>query len=87
MLADDQVIGQVTVGDILPQPRLRRGSVGYSVLLDGSRWDGLLWERILGDWLIIPEWVRLYGVPGIRCVSGILPGVLPGRGTVGPPSG
>ncbi|MFI6375781.1 GNAT family N-acetyltransferase [Streptomyces sp. NPDC050546] len=29
VLADDQVIGQVTVGGILPQPHLRRGSVGY----------------------------------------------------------
>lgn len=26
---DDQVIGQVTVGGILPQPHLRRGSLGY----------------------------------------------------------
>ncbi|MEW1636853.1 GNAT family protein [Streptomyces sp. NPDC093801] len=26
---DDQVIGQVTVGGILPQPHLLRGSVGY----------------------------------------------------------
>ncbi|WP_323138019.1 GNAT family protein [Streptomyces sp. NBC_01433] len=29
VLADDQVIGQVTVGGILPQQHLRRGSVGY----------------------------------------------------------
>jgi [ribosomal protein S5]-alanine N-acetyltransferase len=29
VLADDQVIGQVTVSGILPQPHLRRGSVGY----------------------------------------------------------
>lgn len=29
VLADDQVVGQVTVGGILPQPHLRRGSVGY----------------------------------------------------------
>jgi ribosomal-protein-alanine N-acetyltransferase len=29
VLADDQVIGQVTVGGILPQLHLRRGSVGY----------------------------------------------------------
>jgi ribosomal-protein-alanine N-acetyltransferase len=29
VLADDQVIGQVTVGGILPQPHLRRGSIGY----------------------------------------------------------
>ncbi|MFF1401913.1 GNAT family N-acetyltransferase [Streptomyces sp. NPDC058294] len=29
VLADDQVIGQVTVGGILPQPHLRRGSLGY----------------------------------------------------------
>ncbi|MFI6947997.1 GNAT family N-acetyltransferase [Streptomyces sp. NPDC050422] len=29
VLADDQVIGQITVGGILPQPHLRRGSVGY----------------------------------------------------------
>ncbi|MFG1811594.1 GNAT family N-acetyltransferase [Streptomyces sp. NPDC049040] len=29
VLADDEVIGQVTVGGILPQPHLRRGSVGY----------------------------------------------------------
>ncbi|MEU8469044.1 GNAT family protein [Streptomyces sp. NPDC029006] len=29
VLAGDQVIGQVTVGGILPQPHLRRGSVGY----------------------------------------------------------
>ncbi|WP_424217299.1 GNAT family N-acetyltransferase (plasmid) [Streptomyces sp. BI20] len=29
VLADDRVIGQVTVGGILPQPHLRRGSVGY----------------------------------------------------------
>ncbi|HZE41953.1 MAG TPA: GNAT family protein [Stackebrandtia sp.] len=29
VLADDRVIGQVTVGGILPQPHLRRGSLGY----------------------------------------------------------
>ncbi|MFI8005050.1 GNAT family N-acetyltransferase [Streptomyces sp. NPDC086010] len=29
VLADGQVIGQVTVGGILPQPHLRRGSLGY----------------------------------------------------------
>ncbi|WP_103884140.1 GNAT family N-acetyltransferase [Actinacidiphila yanglinensis] len=29
VLADDQVIGQVTIGGILPQPHLRRASVGY----------------------------------------------------------
>ncbi|MEV4561008.1 GNAT family protein [Kitasatospora sp. NPDC049285] len=29
VLADDAVIGQVTVGGILPQAHLRRGSVGY----------------------------------------------------------
>lgn len=29
VLADEQVIGQVTVGGILSQPHLRRGSVGY----------------------------------------------------------
>ncbi|MGV9419020.1 GNAT family N-acetyltransferase [Streptomyces sp. NPDC003674] len=29
VLADDLLIGQVTVGGILPQPHLRRGSVGY----------------------------------------------------------
>lgn len=29
VLADDRVIGQVTVGGILPQPHLRRASVGY----------------------------------------------------------
>ncbi|MFG2944100.1 GNAT family N-acetyltransferase [Streptomyces adustus] len=29
VLADDRVVGQVTVGGILPQPHLRRGSVGY----------------------------------------------------------
>ncbi|MFE3185959.1 GNAT family N-acetyltransferase [Streptomyces violascens] len=29
VLADDQVIGQVTIGGILPQLHLRRGSVGY----------------------------------------------------------
>ncbi|WSL09494.1 GNAT family N-acetyltransferase [Streptomyces sp. NBC_01288] len=29
VLADDQVIGQVTVGGILPQVHLRRASVGY----------------------------------------------------------
>ncbi|MEV6019615.1 GNAT family protein [Streptomyces sp. NPDC051997] len=29
VLAGDQVIGQVTVGGILPQPHLRRGSLGY----------------------------------------------------------
>lgn len=29
VLADGQVIGQVTVGGILPQVHLRRGSVGY----------------------------------------------------------
>ena len=29
VLADDQVIGQVTVGGILPQPHLRRCSLGY----------------------------------------------------------
>ncbi|MGW0782851.1 GNAT family N-acetyltransferase [Streptomyces sp. NPDC002913] len=29
VLADGRVIGQVTVGGILPQPHLRRGSVGY----------------------------------------------------------
>ncbi|MFE7751122.1 GNAT family N-acetyltransferase [Streptomyces sp. NPDC057428] len=29
VLADDQVIGQVTVGGIRQQPHLRRGSVGY----------------------------------------------------------
>ncbi|MEU5714688.1 GNAT family protein [Streptomyces sp. NPDC020403] len=29
VLADDQVVGQVTVGGILPQPHLRRASVGY----------------------------------------------------------
>lgn len=29
VLADGQVIGQITVGGILPQPHLRRGSVGY----------------------------------------------------------
>ncbi|WP_435131667.1 GNAT family N-acetyltransferase [Actinacidiphila sp. bgisy144] len=29
VLADDRVIGQVTVGGILRQPHLRRGSVGY----------------------------------------------------------
>ncbi|MEV8322159.1 GNAT family protein [Kitasatospora sp. NPDC056731] len=29
VLADDQVIGQITVSGILPQPHLRRGSVGY----------------------------------------------------------
>ncbi|MGW6719743.1 GNAT family N-acetyltransferase [Streptomyces sp. NPDC054995] len=29
VLADDEVIGQVTVGGILPQPHLRRGSLGY----------------------------------------------------------
>ncbi|MFF4243377.1 GNAT family N-acetyltransferase [Streptomyces sp. NPDC001822] len=31
VLADGQVIGQVTIGGILPQPHLRRGSVGYWV--------------------------------------------------------
>ncbi|MER5886180.1 GNAT family protein [Streptomyces sp. NPDC001941] len=31
VLADDQVVGQVTVGGILPQPHLRRASVGYWV--------------------------------------------------------
>jgi ribosomal-protein-alanine N-acetyltransferase len=29
VLAGDEVVGQVTVGGILPQPHLRRGSVGY----------------------------------------------------------
>ncbi|MBD0694915.1 GNAT family N-acetyltransferase [Streptomyces sp. CBMA123] len=29
VLAGDQVVGQVTVGGILPQPHLRRGSLGY----------------------------------------------------------
>jgi len=29
VLAGDEVIGQVTVGGVLPQPHLRRGSVGY----------------------------------------------------------
>ncbi|MEV0840655.1 GNAT family protein [Actinocatenispora sera] len=29
VLADGQVVGQVTVGGILAQPHLRRGSVGY----------------------------------------------------------
>ncbi|MFJ6775987.1 GNAT family N-acetyltransferase [Kitasatospora sp. NPDC091257] len=29
VLADDQVVGQVTVGGILPQAHLRRASVGY----------------------------------------------------------
>ncbi|MFE9776742.1 GNAT family N-acetyltransferase [Streptomyces sp. NPDC005775] len=29
VLADDQVIGQITVGGILPQPHLRRASLGY----------------------------------------------------------
>jgi ribosomal-protein-alanine N-acetyltransferase len=29
VLADDQVIGQITIGGILPQPHLRRCSVGY----------------------------------------------------------
>ncbi|MGW8988262.1 GNAT family N-acetyltransferase [Streptomyces parvus] len=29
VLAGDEVIGQITVGGILPQPHLRRGSVGY----------------------------------------------------------
>ncbi|MGW1606927.1 GNAT family N-acetyltransferase [Streptomyces eurythermus] len=29
VLADDQVIGEVTVQGILPQPHLRRGSLGY----------------------------------------------------------
>ncbi|CAG6390944.1 GNAT family N-acetyltransferase [Streptomyces cocklensis] len=29
VLAGDQVIGQVTVGGILPQPHLRRASLGY----------------------------------------------------------
>ncbi|MFD8479306.1 GNAT family N-acetyltransferase [Kitasatospora sp. NPDC059673] len=29
VLADDHVIGQVTVGGILPQPHLRRASLGY----------------------------------------------------------
>ncbi|MEU6344095.1 GNAT family protein [Streptomyces sp. NPDC046977] len=29
VLADDLVIGQITVGGILPQPHLRRASVGY----------------------------------------------------------
>ncbi|WP_031086917.1 GNAT family N-acetyltransferase [Streptomyces sp. NRRL WC-3549] len=29
VVADGQVIGQITVGGILPQPHLRRGSVGY----------------------------------------------------------
>ncbi|UWE10804.1 GNAT family N-acetyltransferase [Actinacidiphila bryophytorum] len=29
VLDGDQVIGQVTIGGILPQPHLRRGSVGY----------------------------------------------------------
>ncbi|MEU0102644.1 GNAT family protein [Streptomyces sp. NPDC006267] len=29
VLAGDQVIGQVTVQGVLPQPHLRRGSVGY----------------------------------------------------------
>uniref|UniRef100_A0AAU3GTE0 GNAT family N-acetyltransferase n=1 Tax=Streptomyces sp. NBC_01401 TaxID=2903854 RepID=A0AAU3GTE0_9ACTN len=29
VLAGDQVIGQITIGGILPQPHLRRGSVGY----------------------------------------------------------
>lgn len=29
VLAGGQVIGQVTVGGILPQPHLRRGSIGY----------------------------------------------------------
>ncbi|MFD5819041.1 GNAT family N-acetyltransferase [Streptomyces sp. NPDC127038] len=29
VLAGDRVVGQVTVGGVLPQPHLRRGSVGY----------------------------------------------------------
>ena len=29
VLADDQVIGQITVAGILPQPHLRRASLGY----------------------------------------------------------
>ncbi|MDQ0983079.1 GNAT family N-acetyltransferase [Streptomyces sp. V2I9] len=29
VLAGDEVIGQITVGGILPQPHLRRGSLGY----------------------------------------------------------
>ncbi|MET7686175.1 GNAT family protein [Streptomyces sp. NPDC005423] len=29
VLADNQVIGQVTIASILPQPHLRRGSLGY----------------------------------------------------------
>ncbi|WP_405634255.1 GNAT family N-acetyltransferase [Streptomyces sp. NBC_01178] len=29
VLADGEVVGQVTVGNILPQPHLRRGSLGY----------------------------------------------------------
>ncbi len=29
VLADGEVVGQVTVGGILPQPHLRRGSLGY----------------------------------------------------------
>ncbi|MGW1000279.1 hypothetical protein [Streptomyces sp. NPDC002520] len=29
VLAEDRGIGQVTIGGILPQPHLRRGSVGY----------------------------------------------------------
>ncbi len=29
VLADGMLIGQITVGGILPQPHLRRGSVGY----------------------------------------------------------
>ncbi|MFI6938636.1 GNAT family N-acetyltransferase [Streptomyces sp. NPDC050418] len=29
IIADGEVIGQITIGGILPQPHLRRGSVGY----------------------------------------------------------
>ncbi|MFB7947884.1 GNAT family N-acetyltransferase [Kitasatospora phosalacinea] len=29
VLADGEVVGQVTVGGVLPQPHLRRGSLGY----------------------------------------------------------
>ncbi len=48
VLLDDQVIGQIAVGGILPQPHLRPngfspyGVAHFSILLDGSWRDGLL---------------------------------------------
>ncbi|MFG2429297.1 GNAT family N-acetyltransferase [Streptomyces sp. NPDC048590] len=37
VLAGEEVIGQVTVGGILPQPHLRRGSVGYWIASPAQR--------------------------------------------------